>query len=72
MTYEMIKEVYNPCAGNTQEFSELELEDPVAYVRGLYQGDKSAEISVSEKDGSLTVEVVCEAAQHYRYIFTKV
>ena len=44
----------------------------MAYVRGLYQGDKSVEISVSEKDGSLTVEVVCEAAQHHRYIFTKV
>ena len=71
-TYEVVKEVYNPCAPDTQEFLELELDDPVAYVRDLYKNDKSAEISSSEKDGTLIVEVVCEAAQRHRYTFSEV
>ena len=71
-TYEVVKEVYNPCAPDTQEFLELELDDPIAYVRDLYKKDKSAEISSSEKDGTLVVEVVCEAAQRHRYTFSAV
>ena len=68
--YEVIKEVYNPCAPDTKEFLELELDDPIAYVRGLYEQDKSAEISSSEKDGTLVVDVICEAGQHHRYTFS--
>ena len=71
-TYEVVKEVYNPCAPDTKDFLELELDDPVAYVRELYKKDKSAEISSSEKDGTLVVEVVCEATQHHRYTFSPV
>ena len=71
-TYEVVKEVYNPCAPDTQEFLELELDDPIAYVKDLYKNDKSAEISTSEKDGSLIIEVVCEAAQRHRYTFSEV
>ena len=71
-TYEVVKEVYNPCASDTKEFLELELEDPIAYVQDLYKNDKSAEISSSEKDGALIVEVVCEAAQRHRYSFSEV
>ena len=70
--YEVVKEVYNPCAPDTQEFLELEVDDPVAYVKDLYKNDKSAEISTSEKDGSLIIEVVCEAAQRHRYTFSEV
>ena len=70
--YEVVKEVYSPCAPDTQEFLELELDDPIAYVKDLYKNDKSAEISTSEKDGSLIVEVVCEAAQRHRYTFSEV
>ena len=70
--YEVVKEVYNPCASDTKEFLELELEDPIAYVQDLYKNDKSAEISSSEKDGALIVEVVCEAAQRHRYTFSEV
>ena len=70
--YEVVKEIYNPCAPDTQEFLELEVDDPVAYVKDLYKNDKSAEISTSEKDGSLIIEVVCEAAQRHRYTFSEV
>ena len=70
--YEVVKEVYNPCAPDTQEFLELEVDDPIAYVKDLYKNDKSAEISTSEKDGSLIIEVVCEAAQRHRYTFSEV
>ena len=51
---------------------ELELEDPIAYVQDLYKKDKSAEISSTEQDGTLIVEVVCEAAQRHRYTFSEV
>lgn len=71
-TYEVVKEVYNPCAPDTKEFLELELEDPIAYIQDLYKKDKSAEISSTEQDGTLIVEVVCEAAQRHRYTFSEV
>ena len=70
--YEVVKEVYNPCAPDTREFLELELDDPIAYVRSLYQKDKSADLAVSEKDGEVVVDVTCEAAQHHRYTFSEV
>lgn len=71
-TYEVVKEVYNPCAPDTREFLELQLEDPESYVRDLFKKDKSAQFDCTEKDGSLTVEVVCEAAQRHRYTFTEI
>ena len=58
--------------GSGPNYLELELEDPIAYVQDLYKKDKSAEISSSEKDGALIVEVVCEAAQRHRYTFSEV
>ena len=70
--YEVVKDVYNPCAPVNQEFLELELENPEEYVRELFKDDKSAEFSVTEKDGSLTVEVVCQAGQRHRYTFTEI
>ena len=70
--YEVVKEVYTPCAGDSQEILEMELENPEAYVRDLFKADKSAEFSVTEKDGSTIVEVVCEAAQRHRYTFSEI
>lgn len=70
--YEIVKEVYNPCAGDSQEILELELESPEAYVRDLFKADKSAEFSVTEKEGSTIVEVVCETAQRHRYTFSEI
>jgi len=70
--YEIIKNVYNPCAPDTQEFLELKLEDPEAYVRDLFKNDKSAEFSVTKTEDGLVIEVVCEAAQRHRYTFTEI
>lgn len=70
--YEVIKDVYNPCAPDTQEFLEIKLEDPEAYVRDIFKNDKSAEFSVTEKDDCVIIEVVCEAAQRHRYTFTEI
>lgn len=70
--YEIIKDVYSPCAPDTQEFLELTLEDPEAYVRDLFKNDKSAEFHVSEKKGSLIIEVVLEAAQRHRFTFNEI
>lgn len=70
--YEVIKDVYSPCAPAAQEFQELELEDPEAYVRDIFKNDKSAEFNITEKDDSITIEVVCEAAQRHRYTFTEI
>ena len=71
-TYEIVKEVYNPCAPDTQQIMEKAVEDPEAYVRAIFKDDKSAEFSVSEKDGSIIIEVVCEAAQRHRYTFSEI
>ncbi len=70
--YEIVKEVYNPCAPDTCEITEQEVENPEEYVRELYKNDKSAELSVSEKDGAIIIEVVCEAAQRHRYTFSEI
>ena len=70
--YEIVKEVYNPCASDTCEITEQEVENPEEYVRELYKNDKSAELSVSEKDGAIIIEVVCEAAQRHRYTFSEI
>ncbi len=70
--YEIVKEVYNPCAPDTCEITEQEVENPQEYVRELYKNDKSAELSVSEKDGAIIIEVVCEAAQRHRYTFSEI
>ena len=70
--YEIVKEVSNPCAPDTCEITEQEVENPQEYVRELYKNDKSAELSVSEKDGAIIIEVVCEAAQRHRYTFSEI
>ena len=71
-TYEIVKEVYSPCAPNTCEIVEKEIEDPETYVRELYKDDKSAEFSSSEKDGALVIDVVCDAGQRHRYLFSEI
>ncbi len=70
--YEIVKEVYNPCAPDTCEITEQELSDPEAYVRDMFKNDKSAEFSVTKKEGAIIVEVVCEAAQRHRYTFSEI
>lgn len=70
--YEIVKEVYSPCAPDTCEITEQEVENPEEYVREIYKDDKSAEFSVTEKDGSIIIDVVCEAAQRHRYTFSEI
>ncbi len=70
--YEIIKQVYSPCAPDTQEFLEAELESPEEYVRSLFKNDASAEFDVTEKDGTTTIEVVCQAGQKHRYTFNEI
>ena len=70
--YEIVKEVYRPCAPDTCEITEQEVENPEAYVREMFKSDKSAEFSITEKDGAVIIEVVCEAAQRHRYTFSEI
>ena len=70
--YEIVKEVYSPCAPDTCEITEQEVENPEEYVREIYKDDKSAEFSVTEKDGAIIIDVVCEAAQRHRYTFSEI
>ena len=72
MKYEIVKEVYNPCAPDTCEITEQEVSNPEEFVRELFKNDKSGEFSVTEKDGAIIVEVVCEAAQRHRYTFSEI
>ena len=38
----------------------------------MFKSDKSAEFSITEKDGAVIIEVVCEAAQRHRYTFSEI
>ena len=70
--YEVIKEIFSPCAANKQEFLEIQCEDPETYLRELYKADKSAQFNPFRKNGSLVIEVTCEAAQRHRYTFNEI
>ena len=70
--YEIVKEVYSPCAPDTCEIIEQEVENPEEDVRDIFKSDKSAEFSVTEKYGAIIIEVVCEAAQRHRYTFSEI
>jgi len=73
--YEIVKEVYNSCAGDNYraacEFSEMELDDPLHYVQALYINEKGMEYHISDKDGSTVIEALYASGIKHRYTFTE-
>ena len=73
--YEIVKEVFNPCAGeqrpDTCDIEEREVADPEAYVKSLYHGESHVEFLTAEKDGSLVIEVLFDSGRKHRYTFSE-
>ena len=73
--YEIVKEVFNPCAGDqrpdTCEILEQAIADPETYVREQYRQEKSVEFLTSEKDGALVIEVRFDSGRKQRYTFSE-
>ena len=59
MRYEMIREIYNKCSGNQMRdvfVSEVETDDPLAYVEKLLEG-RNVQAERSElPDGTIVVD----------------
>ena len=73
--YEIMKEIYNACAGDAYridcEITELELADPMAYVQEQYKLEKDMTYVTGEKDGSLVIEASHPCGTKHRYTFTE-
>ncbi len=72
--YELVREIPNLCRNNQMRdvfFSEVETDDPVAYVRD-YLKDHSAELTAEKRtDGSVTVYAVADGLTQ-KFIFTPI
>ena len=58
--YELVREIPNLCRNNQMRdvfVSELETDDPVAWVRGFVEGELRSLTSETLRDGSLAVYV---------------
>jgi hypothetical protein len=58
MVYELIREIINPCAGNTRpevSIEEIETDDTDVYVRGLWCADTHYEKQINAS-GSIVYE----------------
>ena len=73
--YEIVKEVFNPCAGeqrpDTCEIEEREIADPESYVKELYRHESHVEFLCTEKAGSFVIEVLFDSGRKHRYTFSE-
>lgn len=71
MEYELVREIPNLCRNNQMRdvfFSEVETDDPVAYVRSFLKGEQT--ISADHRpDGSVVVYAVGDGLTQ-KFIFT--
>ena len=71
--YEVVREVQNLCGNNQMRdvfFEEIEMDDPVSWVRGFLKG-KDVELTVDEKEnGDLTVYAVSGGVSQ-KFLMTK-
>ena len=72
--YEMVYEIKNSCPNNQMRdvfFDEVEIEDPLQYVKDFLKG-KAIEITVDEKEnGAVTIYAVCDGLQQ-KFVFTPI
>ena len=72
--YELVREIPNLCRNNQMRdvfFSEIETDDPIAYVRNFLK-DSQAELSAEQKqDGTWTIYAVADGLTQ-KFIFTKI
>ena len=72
--YELVREIPNLCRNNQMRdifFSEIETDDPLAYVR-CFLKDAQAELSIDRKsDGTVTIYAVADGLTQ-KFIFTPI
>ena len=72
-TYEVIKEVFQPCTGKQApdgcEITEMRLEDPARYVQEQYMKERSVEYLTSVQNGDPVIEARLEGGRKHRYTF---
>ena len=72
-TYEVIKEVFQPCTGKQApdgcEITEMRLEDPARYVQEQYMRERSVEYLTSVQNGDPVIEARLEGGRKHRYTF---
>ena len=70
--YELVHEIKNQCPNNQMRdifFSEVECDDPEAFVRGLLKG-KTLELSLEQgPEGAVTVHAVADGLVQ-KFVFT--
>jgi len=73
--YEILKEIFNGCAGENFragcEITEVELADPMAYVQEQYRLEHDMTYVTGERDGSLVIEASHPSGIKHRYTFTE-
>ncbi|MCF0142010.1 MAG: hypothetical protein HUJ75_01385 [Parasporobacterium sp.] len=72
MEYELIREIFNKCSGNQMRdvfISDVETDDPEAYIRDLLKG-QDVKISRTENTGGSIVFDVDIAGLMQRFTFT--
>lgn len=73
--YEIVKEIFNPCAGDNCwaacEITEQELDDPICYVQEQYINETNMEYTFAKKDNSLVIEAVYLSGIKHRYTFSE-
>ena len=73
--YEIVKEVYNACAGDNFrercDIFEEELADPMAYVQEQYKLESGMQYVTGEKNGSVVIEALYPSGIKHRYTFTE-
>lgn len=71
MEYELVREIPNLCRNNQMRdifFTEVETDDPVAYVRAFLKGEHQI-TAESKADGTVTVYAVSEGLTQ-KFTFT--
>ena len=72
--YELVREIQNLCRNNQMRdvfISEVEAEDPVAYVRSFLRAGSSALTVDTKPDGTVTVYASCDGLTQ-KFVFTPI
>lgn len=72
--YEMIREMFNLCAGNQMRdvsIEEVTTDDPVAYVHSIIEGDHVRITQDPKDDGTITL-LVEDAGFRQRFSFSEI
>ena len=74
-TYELVHEIFNQCSGNQMrdvDFTEVETDDPRAYVENFLKSHKTVEISEDALTPGTYIYDVTADGLNMRFSFTEI